>query len=827
MAIAVGAQRFTVGSAVRLRCAGKDAMHLSTKLGKDAALYYPGFPDTFRDLRRQVEFATAFDGHRRQLTAAHRADLGATDSTLTAANTLAAASAPLWVVDPALAEVSPVPPERRLHPELATFRTIRSLCESFDMSAWVLETAERASVGAASEEERDAVYEQVLNAPERIRRPGWAVVKASPVIRDHRGEWAAPRDLVLRSQGAKAIERALRFPSAELARNPKLLRKLAIRSKLRGSDLVAYAKLVASDPALAEDFEETLQRRRSLLTRPTIKALGSIALLRSSRGGLVIPGKALIRTPHLLKCVGPDADFAVGRHTSLHERLGCRTAPHADEITSYLAALRDAGAGPPHPEVLYPALVDALRAEGAVRRLAEEPILFEQRAWHVPADVLLGSRHRRIFGDVLSVVTPGALSRTYQELGASPEPGEKHWARFFEWADTSSDSGKRRLPPGQRVALRQAYIKLGTFPESCSERLRVLLDTQGRLHSKADAAARRFLIDDDPATARIAEERGLLLAFADLRDPATRRFYVSAGVQLLTAARRHRDYVVGDDCDGPPWFKAAEMLARLRKPYFSSAVYAVAAAGPSRPSLTQSTLRRRLGGLTGVRFVATLEERFTIGKAQVGVSRDVAVTDGQIVLRFRRRRSEVDGLLAQAVAGMAENSAAEQRPLADAVFRILSCESLAEIQHYLAERGVPWTPEARAETFDLGRRGEHLVYQEELKRVRALGLADDRVVWTSDTNPGADHDIRSVDDDGSEVWLEVKSTTGRHGRFEWPLAEFELAARKQDKYLLCRVYEADTATPSLVRERDPIAKLRAGGMRLDISSLSGEIAPLP
>jgi hypothetical protein len=176
---------------------------------------------------------------------------------------------------------------------------------------------------------------------------------------------------------------------------------------------------------------------------------------------------------------------------------------------------------------------------------------------------------------------------------------------------------------------------------------------------------------------------------------------------------------------------------------------------------------------------------------------------------------------------MAENSAAEQRPLADAVFRILSCESLAEIQHYLAERGVPWTSEARAETFDLGRRGEHLVYQEELKRVRALGLADDRVVWTSDTNPGADHDIRSVDDDGSEVWLEVKSTTGRHGRFEWPLAEFELAARKQDKYLLCRVYEADTATPSLVRERDPIAKLRAGGMRLDISSLSGEIAPLP
>lgn len=139
----------------------------------------------------------------------------------------------------------------------------------------------------------------------------------------------------------------------------------------------------------------------------------------------------------------------------------------------------------------------------------------------------------------------------------------------------------------------------------------------------------------------------------------------------------------------------------------------------------------------------------------------------------------------------------------------------------------PRTHEEEAQDRDLGRRGEFLVYQEELKRVRALGLSDDRVIWTSDTNPGADHDIRSVDDDGSEVWLEVKSTTGRHGRFEWPLAEFELAAQKQDKYVLCRVYEVDSAAPTLVRERNPIAKLRAGGMRLDISSLSAEIAPLP
>jgi hypothetical protein len=31
----------------------------------------------------------------------------------------------------------------------------------------------------------------------------------------------------------------------------------------------------------------------------------------------------------------------------------------------------------------------------------------------------------------------------------------------------------------------------------------------------------------------------------------------------------------------------------------------------------------------------------------------------------------------------------------------------------------------------------------------------------------ANDDILSVDDDGSDLWIEVKATTGRDGRFEW------------------------------------------------------------
>jgi uncharacterized protein DUF3883 len=90
----------------------------------------------------------------------------------------------------------------------------------------------------------------------------------------------------------------------------------------------------------------------------------------------------------------------------------------------------------------------------------------------------------------------------------------------------------------------------------------------------------------------------------------------------------------------------------------------------------------------------------------------------------------------------------------------------------------------------------------------------------------ADHDILTVADDGGDMWLEVKSTTGRHGRLDWPRAEFELALRARHRYVLCRVYEAHTTNPTLRREQDPVGKILAGAMRLDISSLAAEVAPL-
>jgi Domain of unknown function (DUF3883) len=110
--------------------------------------------------------------------------------------------------------------------------------------------------------------------------------------------------------------------------------------------------------------------------------------------------------------------------------------------------------------------------------------------------------------------------------------------------------------------------------------------------------------------------------------------------------------------------------------------------------------------------------------------------------------------------------------------------------------------------------------------VSKLGLPSDRVTWTADSIPTADHDIKSVDDDGEDLWVEVKSTTGRDGQFGWPAAEIRLAARARARYVLYRVYEADTTTPSWSRIRDPIGSFAVGGLRLDLDSLTGDVGPL-
>jgi len=390
------------------------------------------------------------------------------------------------------------------------------------------------------------------------------------------------------------------------------------------------------------------------------------------------------------------------------------------------------------------------------------------------------------------------------------------------------------------------------------------------------------------------------------------------------------DTTIGEDCAGPAWFDESGELNRIQKPAFASAVHAVAAVKGSHTAATERQLRMRLRKLARISFVSTLKHVYRIGRSKVPVATEVAVEERRIVLMGIRSRSELSGLLARAIASLADGELSAQQSLADSVYRLLTCNSNTEIEHYLAQRGIEWsastrdkqradadefddedreqrerigealkeklltssatraqdlstdispegsncepairqprsislpplrevdlveitlgdwsapdraarltrgpsvglaprTPAEVADDCEVGARGEELVYFAEVKRVADLGYPPRCVIWTSKTNPTADHDIHSITDDGGDLWLEVKSTTGRHGRFDWSRAEFERALQARARYVLCRVYEADSKRPTVVRIADPIGQLSLGKMRLDISNLSAEVAPL-
>jgi len=68
------------------------------------------------------------------------------------------------------------------------------------------------------------------------------------------------------------------------------------------------------------------------------------------------------------------------------------------------------------------------------------------------------------------------------------------------------------------------------------------------------------------------------------------------------------------------------------------------------------------------------------------------------------------------------------------------------------------------------------------------------VVWASKDHPGFNHDIRSVDAHSGAIWIEVKSTTGFDGTFDWSIAEFERALSEGPRHQLWRVYDVAGTT---------------------------------
>ena len=142
--------------------------------------------------------------------------------------------------------------------------------------------------------------------------------------------------------------------------------------------------------------------------------------------------------------------------------------------------------------------------------------------------------------------------------------------------------------------------------------------------------------------------------------------------------------------------------------------------------------------------------------------------------------------------------------------------------------GATWRPRTAAEQAQdalVGRRAEELVLREERKRVKALKFPAKRVVWSSEVNAAMDHDILSVDEDGENLWIEVKGTVGSSGDFQWSIAEFKRAVQERSRYVLVRVYEVASVSPYYKRFRDPLALIAQGQIRLDVSSLAGQLEP--
>lgn len=142
---------------------------------------------------------------------------------------------------------------------------------------------------------------------------------------------------------------------------------------------------------------------------------------------------------------------------------------------------------------------------------------------------------------------------------------------------------------------------------------------------------------------------------------------------------------------------------------------------------------------------------------------------------------------------------------------------------------TPWIPSEK-DRIERGERGEDWAYAAERQRLKTLNLNPDalereeRLEWVARRDRFADHDIRSVDMvDGelTEIYIEVKATTGQDRTVEWPIREFRLALSAGDRYWLYWVAHVDRERPDLpVRYQNPVCLWRDGYIQLGFRQLA-------
>jgi len=940
-----GIKAFTLNSLVRLRCAPKDAKSLATKPGeREGNLFFPNYVEALSRPERQVETAAALSVMFRQLTPSHKRDLRETESTLAADGALRPAK-DLVIVDPSLWHVSPQPEAMRLHRDLASHRSIASLCRTFDEERWIRDACERATAGTVHQAERLALEACVLSKGATIGRRALAAIKRSPVLTDHRGAWTAAEDMVvLREPTAALFLKVLSGPSPALARIPDLLLKLRMRNAVNGHDVVKFAIRLSETPADAERFERFLDRNQQLLSSNIADRLSDIAFLRTANGTLAAPARLHLDTALNRVCLEPTL-IVGGNSAALYRRLGVRELPRLSTLIEALETHVTQNAPPPRPEAFYVELAEAIVRERAQSSVAGWKLLWVRDGYYRPEDVLAGASIPRMFDAATPVVrTPDKIARAYLRIGARSHPEAAHWTRYFQRIGDRFGRSSR-LPTTERQMLLEAYWLRGAdaLPESLDNSVPCLLDRRGNLYAPHDLDSGRYVANDFAAMADAVEAQDMGIGIIDVAE-RTRPFFNALGLRNLTSICGLGQTKFAGEAPGLAWFgteQRVQLLNQIQQPGFASALHQLAGAyrrsTPIESAVPFEAFEARLASLRSLVVYDAIDREYRVGGTAICISVEVGMHEGILGLVQPRSKMDVHQLIGQALAELVGfDQIVESRLFAAALVPLLLCRSDRDIRVFLERQGlsidhdasdegeidngieertdllegaftnimnhltverpseapnplpvpiVTPTPLSRTSEptpspspFELpplesvspllvplsgstietrtagvsrargwgsslwlppsledverdrkvGRRGEELAYALELDRVRALGFErpEDHVVWTSATDAGADHDIRSIDEAGRIIWIEVKATTGTDGRFDWPRREFEKAVAEGVRYELWRVYKAATRAPTIKRFPDPVRLLASQQLTLDLGTLKANIEQL-
>lgn len=946
LAIRCGAKSFTRNSMVRLRCAAKDDSGLATSVPEgEADFHYTNYPAALSDPERQRDMGVALGAIGRRLSNENRRDLRSTRSMLAADGTLQPAET-LVVVNEEIWDVCPAPLSTRLHRTLTAERPLAHLCTPFDPDDWVRDACERALLGTIDDRERETLYKRLLSNEVTLSRQLISAIRQSPVLRDHRGDWAIPADMVILPPAlSQLLSAAIQAPSRAVLKRPKLVSALRLRDKLAGADLIAFADHLVDEPEKAPAFEALLKANPQLLTPSVLGRLRSTACLASRAGALAAPEDLFLDNEVNRICAANDGRIVAGRNVALYVRLGCQERPSVAVMLQALEELREQEKAPSDAATFYAALVKALRAEKiAATNYSHRPILWARGTYHAPDDVLVGPRVPSWFGKAVPYVRgPLELAASYEALGASTAPFDRHWASFFNWA--AAQGGATEIAgPDLRRLLQEAYHRRGHagLPDDLPDDAACLLGQDARLFGREDVRSGDFVEDDFPALSEKLKTVGAAIGLAAISDD-TRHFFASLSLRRLTTIVGAPTISVGLESKPPPWFKPAHserILALLRQQHFRVAVdllvYDYRREHSGVKHLRQREVMDRLAAIDRIRFVTGIDRRYTVAGHSVAITTEAAAVDGGIALQPTRTKFEFEQNLTYALAELlGATQVTDARRLSVALLPLLMCETSADMSAYLERQGLqppvwaetpmpivepnadtdqepspqqaviqslltemfeqaqaagpddvpppqaspppappapPAPPPPRPqftlpdlaaveasiepasdhavaarprpqgggwstggggwrppEAYDIdrdqkvGSRGEEIVYLAELERVRALGFErpEEHVVWVSRTQPGADHDIRSIDAEGKPLWLEVKSTMGVDGRFDWSQREFEKALRERERYILWRVYEAHTTRPISKAFKNPARLLERSRLRVELSGLVG------